>query len=101
MNKQKLKKEEILLDDLKKRVSSLTNKIKETGELDKKEYIGSMLQAYRIEHDVTQEGLAVELGVSRMQVLRWESGRHLPGKMAMMLLRNKGIIGEEDKSLER
>lgn len=50
------------------------------------------MKSYRLHHKLTQDGLAEKLCVSRMQIIRWEDGRHAPGGMAQKILRELGII---------
>ena len=39
------------------------------------------LEKYRLDHKITQEQLAKELGVAFATVNRWLNGRHKPRKM--------------------
>ena len=39
------------------------------------------LEDYRLEHRITQEGLAEKLGVSFVTVNRWLNGKHKPSKI--------------------
>ena len=39
------------------------------------------LEKYRLEHKITQEGLAEKLGVSFVTVNRWLNGKHRPSKI--------------------
>ena len=39
------------------------------------------LENYRLEHKITQEGLAEKLGVSFVTVNRWLNGKHRPSKI--------------------
>ena len=50
------------------------------------------LRMYRTKHGLTKEALAKELGVTRMQLFRWEKGSYLPGAEAMKKMEEKGIV---------
>lgn len=65
--------------------------IKNEGEKSK-EVTGLKMKAYRAYHKLTQEGLAKKLGVSRLQIARWENGKNKPNKLAMDLLKKEGIL---------
>ena len=54
------------------------------------------IRAYRARHNLTKQQLARRLGVSHNQIYRWESGQHTPGKMAIRLLIEEGIINRYD-----
>jgi DNA-binding transcriptional regulator YiaG len=54
--------------------------------------IGSRIRKYREDHRLTMFGLAYKLGVSRMQVHRWEKGKSVPGALSLKLLRQKGVL---------
>lgn len=54
----------------------------------------SKVKAYRIKHNLTQEQLAGKLGITRVQLLRWEKARRTPSKLAMIQLIKTGIIKE-------
>jgi DNA-binding transcriptional regulator YiaG len=59
-----------------------------------KELVSLRVKAYRLEYKLTQSELATQLGVDRMQIIRWESGKHKPGKLALKMLKEKRIIPE-------
>lgn len=54
--------------------------------------IGSAIRKYREDHKLTMLGLAYKLGVSRMQIHRWETGKSVPGTLSIRLLRQKGVV---------
>lgn len=54
--------------------------------------IPESLKAYRALKGITKEELARQLGVVRMQVFRWETGRSIPGDEAMQKLESLGIV---------
>lgn len=54
--------------------------------------LGSRIRKYREDHKLTMFGLAYKLGVSRMQVHRWEKGKSIPGKLSLRMLRQKGVL---------
>lgn len=59
---------------------------------DWKDMISSKIRMYREENDMSCESLARRLGVTRMQVYRWETGKCKPGNLAMDKMRNVGIL---------
>lgn len=54
--------------------------------------IGRKIRDYREAHHLTQKELAKELGVAKMEVLRWENGKNDPNKTAVLKLKEKGIL---------
>jgi len=56
--------------------------------------ISARLKLYRVEHRLTQEQLAKELGVSRMEVIRWEKRLFEPRERIIRLLQDKGILSD-------
>lgn len=57
-----------------------------------KKSLAVKVRAYRIKHNLTQEELAKKLDVPRMQVIRWESAKHMPGKTARKKLISLKIL---------
>jgi DNA-binding XRE family transcriptional regulator len=47
---------------------------------------------FREEKDMTQGAIAKKLGVSRMQIHRWETGSCMPSSMARAGLKKLGVI---------
>lgn len=41
-----------------------------------------ILKDYRAKYNLTQEGLAIMIGISRRSVERWEAGTHVPSRLA-------------------
>jgi DNA-binding XRE family transcriptional regulator len=54
--------------------------------------ISARVKLYRSERQITQEQLAKELGVQRLQVLRWENGLSQPSPVMIKFLQEKGIL---------
>ena len=54
------------------------------------------LKAYIIRNKLTQESLADELGVSRMELFRWLRGEYIPRDDAMKKLEERKIIDKID-----
>ena len=52
-----------------------------------KENFGSLLRAYRKEHNMTQEGLARMLDTSVFSVNRWETAKHYPNSSVIKLMK--------------
>lgn len=59
---------------------------------DWKDVIAYKIRKYRAENGMSCESLARRLGVTRMQVFRWEKGRCKPGNLAMEKMRSVGIL---------
>ena len=80
------------LEDIFRRIDEYEKKLNKEN-ADKIKYaIGPRLKMYRFEHNLTQEELASLLGFTRMEIIRWESERHVPSPSAMSVLKEKGII---------
>ena len=54
--------------------------------------IAGKIKAYRVIYKLTQEDLAKKLGVPKLQIIRWEGGKHMPNTLAMAKLRSEGVI---------
>jgi DNA-binding transcriptional regulator YiaG len=54
--------------------------------------IAKKIKEYRREHDLSQVELAEELQCDRRQIVRWESGRHIPGRMTIRVLKQQKIL---------
>ena len=54
--------------------------------------IPELLKTYRAKHGLSKEALAKELGVTRMEIFRWEKGNNVPGEKAMKKLEKKKIV---------
>lgn len=54
--------------------------------------ISGRVKLYRAQKQITQEQLAKELGVQRLQVLRWENGQSQPSPVMVKFLQEKGIL---------
>jgi len=57
-----------------------------------KSSFGSKIRAFREDRHLTQTELAQMLGVTKMEVLRWENGKNEPSRLAIDKLREKGVI---------
>ena len=58
----------------------------------RKDFIAAKIKAYRFEHKLTQEDLAKQLGIQKLQIIRWEGADNMPNKLALDKLRTEGII---------
>ncbi len=56
--------------------------------------ISARLILYRRKHGLTQEQMAEQLGVSRMEVIRWEKKLFEPREKVIRLLQRKGILDD-------
>lgn len=56
--------------------------------------ISARLKLHRIKHGLTQKQLAEELGVSRMEIIRWEQKMFEPREKVIKLLQEKGILDD-------
>jgi DNA-binding transcriptional regulator YiaG len=54
--------------------------------------ISAKIREHREERRLTLKGLAFILGVSMMEVMRWENGKNEPSKLAMAKLVEKGVL---------
>lgn len=60
--------------------------------------VSARLKLYRIAHRLTQEQLAKQLGVSRMEVIRWEQKLFEPREKVIRLLKEKGILADLEEA---
>jgi len=58
----------------------------------RKKAIGHAILVYRKGNRMTQQGLAEKLGVTKMEIIRWENARNMPSQLAMAKLKEHGII---------
>ena len=56
--------------------------------------VSARLILYRRKHGLTQEQMAKTLGVSRMEVIRWEKKLFEPREKVIRLLQRKGILDD-------
>jgi len=56
--------------------------------------VSARLKLFRLKYRLTQEEMAKELGVSRMEVIRWEKKLFEPREKAIRLLQRKGILAD-------
>lgn len=57
-----------------------------------KEYVGSAIRKFRAANNLSQQQLANKLGISNMQIMRWENGHTMPNLLAMRALRELKIL---------
>jgi len=72
--------------DIMQSIDNLSEKARDTTK------IGLKMKAYRAYNQMTQEDLARKLEVSRIQIARWEAGKHRPSRLAMRVLKENGIL---------
>ena len=60
-----------------------------------KNVVSGSILAYRTKHNLTQEELARQLGVTRLQIARWEKAKNKPNKWAIALLKERGVIEKD------
>ena len=63
--------------------------------------MSSSLELYRAHNNLTQEELARSLNVTRLQIARWESGKHKPNKLIIELLKREKIYPQEIEPANR
>ena len=59
-----------------------------------KKAIGQAILVYRTGHRITQQDLAEKLGVTKMEIIRWEGARNMPSQLAIAKIKELGIIKE-------
>jgi len=59
--------------------------------------VSARLKLYRAKHRLTQKQLAEQLGVSRMEVIRWENKLFEPREKTIQLLIEKGILADLER----
>jgi DNA-binding XRE family transcriptional regulator len=57
-----------------------------------KERVSARLKAYRKEYQKTIEEVAQKVGVTRMQIMRWEACKSKPSKLAQQRLKELDIL---------
>lgn len=77
-----------------KEMARLEDLAKEDSEARKK-LIAAQIRMYRLQNKLTQQQLAEKLGVAKLDILRWEGAQHIPAKLALALLKEKGIVKEK------
>jgi len=59
--------------------------------------VSARLKLYRLKNGLTQKQLAEQLGVNRMEVIRWEKKLFEPREKAIKLLVEKGILDDLER----
>ena len=80
-----------LYDAIVKAISEYETKAQDKREARAK-MVPQLLRIYRAKHGISKEALSKELGVTRMEIFRWERGYNVPGEEAMRKLKEKKII---------
>ena len=57
--------------------------------------IAQAIKSYRAKHSLTQRELADKLGVSAMQIMRWENNKTQPNILSTKALQALGVLHEE------
>ena len=57
--------------------------------------IAQAIKSYRAKHSLTQRELADKLGVSAMQIMRWENNKTQPNILSTKALQSLGVLHEE------
>jgi len=78
------KKCEEVTDQLLKAAADDKDKIKKA--------VAQKIKIYRMGNRLTQTELAEKLGVTKMEIIRWEAGRNKPNSQAMERLKEVGIL---------
>lgn len=81
--------------ELYEKCKSLTDKLLEAAEEDKqkqKKVYARKLRDYRIVYRLTQDELAKKLGVTKMEIIRWEKEKNMPAKSALNKMKQAGIL---------
>jgi DNA-binding XRE family transcriptional regulator len=82
-------------EELYKRTKILTDQLYEAADTDREKRkiaIAQALKTYRLGNRLTQEDLAKQLGVSKMEIIRWEGEKTMPSSLALERLQERGII---------
>jgi len=81
--------------ELIKELKIVTDKMFEAAGDDKekqKKAIAGKIKGYRLAHKLTQEDLAKKLGVTKMEIIRWESEKNMPSQLAQDKMKQEGIL---------
>jgi DNA-binding transcriptional regulator YiaG len=81
-----------LLKELRETKIDFEKSKDEQGRKELKRTIAAKILAYRHKNKLTQEGLAKDLGVPKLEIVRWENEKNLPSRMALEKLRAAGIV---------
>jgi len=72
-------------------LKKLEEKLKQR-QVELKEKTSMACLKYRLENGLHQEELAIKIGVSRMQLYRWENMLSCPNQLAVNKLKEMGIL---------
>jgi DNA-binding transcriptional regulator YiaG len=78
-----------------KEAQAITGTLQEVAGEDKEKQkyaISVAIKVYRLGNKLSMVELANKLGVTKMEIIRWEKARNLPTKNKLDLLRKEGII---------
>lgn len=81
--------------ELYKELKKVTDKLLEAAGENKerqKTAIAEKIKAYRLGHKLTQEELANRLGVTKMEIIRWENEKNMPSQLAQDKMEQEGIL---------
>lgn len=81
--------------EIYKACKKLTDKLEEAAGKDKekqKKAIAQQIKIYRLGNKLTQDELARKLGVTKMEIIRWEGEQYMPSKLALERLKELGVI---------
>lgn len=57
-----------------------------------KKFVAQAIRNYRLRNSYTQEELALKIGTSPNQIMRWETAKTLPNKMSSRVLVDLKIL---------
>ncbi len=81
--------------ELYKELKRVTDKMFEAAGDDKekqKKVIAEKIKGYRVAYKLTQEDLAKKLGVTKMEIIRWENERNMPSQLAQDKMKQEGVL---------
>ena len=82
-------------DELYEQCKKITDELFMAAGEDKekqKKAIAEKIKSYRIGKKLTQDELAKKLGVSKMEIIRWENAKNMPSQLAQEKLKKLCII---------
>lgn len=57
-----------------------------------KQQIGEAIKSFRRRHGYSQQELADKIGISNIQIMRWENAKTMPSLLAIKALRDLKIL---------